>query len=191
MLYRGGVIRKISELGEVKMCKRIMKYQTSVVGDVPFYKIGTFGGIPDAFISRDLFESYKSKYPYPRKGQVLLSAAGTIGRSIIFDGKDSYFQDSNIVWIDTNENIVDNSFLHYCFKYIVDWEQYKTDGSVTSRLYNDDLRSIPLTLPPLNTQIEMAARVGNLESKIVELEAFMSSCETRKTEVINRCLKSI
>lgn len=187
----GGVIRKISELGEVKMCKRIMKYQTSVVGDVPFYKIGTFGGIPDAFISRDLFESYKSKYPYPRKGQVLLSAAGTIGRSIIFDGKDSYFQDSNIVWIDTNENIVDNSFLHYCFKYIVDWEQYKTDGSVTSRLYNDDLRSIPLTLPPLNTQIEMAARVGNLESKIVELEAFMSSCETRKTEVINRCLKSI
>ncbi|MCT2918926.1 restriction endonuclease subunit S, partial [Limosilactobacillus fermentum] len=46
--------RKLGDLGSVAMTKRIFKEQTSDTGDVPFYKIGTFGGTPDAFISRDL-----------------------------------------------------------------------------------------------------------------------------------------
>lgn len=182
----GGVIRKISELGDIKMCKRIMKHQTSSTGDVPFYKIGTFGGIPDTFISQDLFDLYKSKYPYPHKGQVLLSAAGTIGRSIVFDGKDAYFQDSNIVWIDTDETLVNNTFLHYCFKYLIDWNQYKTDGSIISRLYNDDLRSISISLPPLNVQKEVSEKIGILESKILELKVAMADCELRKKQIVNR-----
>ncbi|MFQ9813167.1 MAG: hypothetical protein ACLRY7_09850 [Hominenteromicrobium sp.] len=37
------------------MCRRIFKEQTSETGDIPFYKIGTFGAEPDAFISRELF----------------------------------------------------------------------------------------------------------------------------------------
>lgn len=182
----GGVSRKISEIGAIKMCKRIMKHQTSISGDVPFYKIGTFGGVPDAYISRDLFESYKSKYPYPKKGQVLLSAAGTIGKSIIFDGEDAYFQDSNIVWIDSNENIINNTFLHYCFKYLVDWGKYKTDGSIISRLYNDDLKAISLILPPLSVQTEVSEKIQSLEIKISELEDEMANCDRRKIQVVNR-----
>lgn len=52
-------LRKLGEIGSVSMCKRIFKEQTSVKGDVPFYKIGTFGGDADAFISQELFEEYK------------------------------------------------------------------------------------------------------------------------------------
>ena len=43
--------RKLGEFGSVAMCKRIYKEQTSEQGDVPFFKIGTFGADPDAFIS--------------------------------------------------------------------------------------------------------------------------------------------
>ncbi len=35
----------LGEIDEVRMCKRVMKYQTSEKGDVPFFKIGTFGKI--------------------------------------------------------------------------------------------------------------------------------------------------
>lgn len=63
--------RKLGEIGSVSMCRRIFKEQTSETGDIPFYKIGTFGAEPDAFISRELFEEYKSKYPYPKKGDIL------------------------------------------------------------------------------------------------------------------------
>ena len=46
-------IVSLGDIGEVKMCKRIMKYQTSAKGDIPFYKIGTFGKQADAYISKD------------------------------------------------------------------------------------------------------------------------------------------
>lgn len=92
---------KLRDVGEPLMCKRILKEQTTneAVGNIPFYKIGTFGGNPDAYISKDILEDYKRKYSYPNKGDILISAAGTIGRLVVFDGKPAYFQDSNIVWI--------------------------------------------------------------------------------------------
>ena len=37
--------------------KRILKNQTLPKGDIPFYKIGTFGKEPDAYISKEIFES--------------------------------------------------------------------------------------------------------------------------------------
>ena len=46
-------------------------------------------------------------------GEVLISASGTIGRAVIFNGQDSYFQDSNIVWVENNESQVINKYLFY------------------------------------------------------------------------------
>ncbi|WP_417652393.1 restriction endonuclease subunit S, partial [Escherichia coli] len=88
--------KALGEIGEVRMCKRILKSQTSSEGEIPFYKIGTFGKEPDSYISRKLFNEFKEKYSYPKVGEVLISASGTIGRTVIFDGRESYFQDSNI-----------------------------------------------------------------------------------------------
>lgn len=179
---------RIADFAQIRMCKRIMKHQTKTSGEVPFYKIGTFGGVADAFISRDVFNQFKSKYPYPHKGQVLLSAAGTIGRSVLYDGEDAYYQDSNIVWLETDETIVNNRYLHYCFKYFVDWNRYKTDGSVISRLYNDDIRNITLPMPPLNIQIEFATQIEELESKINDLELQLDNKESFKNNIIDNYL---
>ena len=104
-------VRKLGELGEVKMCKRIFQHQTSEFGDIPFFKIGTFGKEPDAFITRKLFEDFKNRFSYPKKGEILISAAGTIGRTVIYNGEESYFQDSNIVWIENKEQIISNELL--------------------------------------------------------------------------------
>ena len=85
----------LGTLGRVSMNKRVFKHQTSETGDVPFFKIGTFGKEPDSFISRKLFDEYKNKFPYPLKGDLLISASGSIGRIVEYSGKDEYFQDSN------------------------------------------------------------------------------------------------
>ncbi|EMQ3414485.1 restriction endonuclease subunit S, partial [Escherichia coli O117:H42] len=81
--------KALGEIGEVRMCKRILKSQTSSEGEIPFYKIGTFGKEPDSYISRKLFNEFKEKYSYPKVGEVLISASGTIGRTVIFDGRES------------------------------------------------------------------------------------------------------
>ena len=104
----------LGDIGPICMCKRILKSQTNTVEGVPFYKIGTFGKKADAYISKETFDEYQSKYNFPKKGDVLISAAGTIGRTVVYDGEPAYFQDSNIVWIDNDESIVLNSYLRFC-----------------------------------------------------------------------------
>nr|WP_269148063.1 restriction endonuclease subunit S [Megasphaera stantonii] len=140
--------RKLGELGSVSMNRRIFKEQTTATGDVPFYKIGTFGGVPDAFISRNLFEEYKSKYPYPKIGDILISASGSIGRTVEYTGKDEYFQDSNIVWL-SHDDKLDNTFLK-AFYAIVKWSGI--EGSTIKRLYNDNILNTEIKLPSVNEQ---------------------------------------
>lgn len=55
-------IKSLGDVGKVSMCKRILKKQTSVQGDIPFFKIGTFGKTANAFIPKELFDDYRSKY---------------------------------------------------------------------------------------------------------------------------------
>ena len=188
VIQSGGVKRfKISELGRILMCKRIMKHETNSVSGVPFYKIGTFGGVADAFISLELYEQYKNKYPYPKKGQVLISAAGTLGKTVIFDGKPAYFQDSNIVWIDANEKIINNTFLYYVLKNI-DWKKYATEGSVIPRIYNESLRSVEILVPDLETQKSIIAQVNEWEAQIAQCEAKLSGSLNAKKAVLEQYL---
>src|SRR5688572_22745418 len=95
-------VKTLGYVGEVIMCRRIFNHETKSAGAIPFYKIGTFGKEADAYITRELFDTYRQKFSFPHKGDILISAAGTIGRTLIFNGKPSYYQDSNIVWIDNN-----------------------------------------------------------------------------------------
>ena len=130
------------------MCKRIFKEETSVEGDIPFYKIGTFGSEPDAFISRELFEDYKSRFSYPEEGAILLSASGTIGRIVEYKGEEAYFQDSNIVWL-SHDKSVSNKFLKVLYP-TVKWDGI--EGSTIQRLYNDNFLKTQFMMPNLPEQ---------------------------------------
>jgi type I restriction enzyme S subunit len=140
----GWVEKRLGEVGKVSMCKRIFKEETTTTGDIPFYKIGTFGKEPDAFIPIQTYNEYRTKYSFPKKGDVLISASGTIGRRVRYDGEPAYFQDSNIVWIDNDEERVLNDFLYH-FYGACKWNS--TKGATISRLYNDNLRGIVIAFP--------------------------------------------
>ena len=154
---------KLGEIGNVCMCKRILKEETNTASGIPFYKIGTFGNKADVYITKEKFEEYKNKFSYPKKGDILISAAGTIGRTVIYDGSDSYFQDSNIVWIDNDETKVLNKYLFYCYKNI-HW--FTSKGSTILRLYNDNIRNTEIIVPPLESQQKIAAVLSALDDKI-------------------------
>lgn len=117
------VENELGQIGEPLMCKRIFKDQTipNPENGIPFYKIGTFGKEPDAYISIELYEEFKAKYNFPNQGDILISASGTIGRLVVYDGEPAYFQDSNIVWLRHDKKDVSNEFLYYCYS-IVNWQ---------------------------------------------------------------------
>lgn len=160
-------MRTLRDVGPVRMCKRIMKNQTSQQGDVPFYKIRTFGGSADAYISRELYNEYKEQYHFPKPGSILISAAGTIGRAVAYDGKDAYFQDSNIVWIENDETLVLNSYLFYFYK-VANW---KTDDGTIKRLYNDRLLNTAIPVPPLSEQHRIVDCLDKFDTLVNDLSS--------------------
>ena len=180
----GVEMKTLGEVGDVCMCKRIMKEQTSENEEIPFFKIGTFGSQADAFISRDLFEEYKSKYSYPKKGEILISASGTIGRSVVFDGEDAYYQDSNIVWIANDEKVVTNRYLYYFYQ-VADW---KVDGGTIKRLYNYNLKNTTIPLPPLTEQQRIVSILDTFEASIQNLEQQLAQREKQYEYYRNKLL---
>lgn len=151
----------LGDVGEVTMCKRILKSQTAPEGDVPFYKIGTFGKEADAYIARPLFEKYKNKYSYPKRGEILISASGTIGRTVIYDGEDAYFQDSNIIWVKNDENKILNKFLYFFYQ-IAKWGIAK--GGTINRLYLGDVEKMSVPVPTLEEQARIVSILDQFDT---------------------------
>jgi type I restriction enzyme S subunit len=163
--------KTLGDVAEIRMCKRIFAEQTTPSGDIPFFKIGTFGKEPDAYISRSLYTEFRDRYPFPRKGDILLSAAGTLGRTVVYDGKPAYFQDSNIVWLEIDDREICNEYLYHCYQVMV-WAS--PEGSTISRLYNGIIRATEITLPPLPEQRAIAAALSDADAYIAALEKLIA-----------------
>lgn len=170
----------------IQMCKRIMAAQTNTEGGVPFYKIGTIGGKADAYISKDLFDEYKRKYSYPNKGEVMITCAGTVGKCVIYDGEDSYYQDSNIVWIDNPNEIISNDFLYHLLSNI-NWSYLNSTTIV--RIYNDDLRNLKLCCPRLDEQKKIANFLSLIDERIAAQNKIIEDLRLLR-DAISVCLLS-
>ena len=159
-----------------------MKYQTTEKGDIPFYKIGTFGGTPDAYISLALFLELKKKYAYPQKGDILLSAAGTIGRTVRYSGNDEYFQDSNIVWLQHNGKL-NNDFLYILYS-TIKWNSL--EGSTLKRLYNGNLLATSAYIPSLSEQQQIGNFFRTQDEQIAHTARYITSLRTIRTALLQK-----
>ena len=181
----GWVEITLGEIGKISMCKRIFKQETTATGDIPFYKIGTFGKDPDAFIPSQTYNEYRAKYSFPKKGDVLISAAGTIGRRVRYDGEPAYFQDSNIVWIGNDEKQALNDYLYHFYGACA-WNS--TNGATIPRLYNDNLRRISIGFPKsLQEQRRIVTQLDALSEETQRL----ASIYTRKLASLDALKKSL
>ena len=170
----------------VFMCKRILASQTNTEGGVPFYKIGTIGGTPDAYISKELFDDYKAKYNYPHKGEVMITCAGTVGKCVIYDGKDAYYQDSNIVWIDNPYQHISNDFLYHLLAN-VDWR--KLNSTTIIRIYNDDLRNLKLSYPQIEEQKKISHLLSLFDERIATQNKIIEKLQSLIKGIAQHCIK--
>ncbi len=178
--------KRLGDVGSVRMCKRILKEQTSPRGDIPFYKIGTFGGVPDAYISRETFENFRSNFPFPKKGSVLISAAGTIGRTVLYTGELAYFQDSNIVWLDNNQNLIADNFLFYLYQ-LINWSP--SVGAI-QRLYNENILGAKVNFPSIPEQQKIAACLTSLDDLITTQSDKLEALKTHKKGLMQQLFPS-
>ncbi len=163
------------------MCKRIYKEQTSDYNDVPFFKIGTFGSEPDAYITEELFEQYRSLYPYPKPGTLLISAAGSIGRIVEYKGERAYYQDSNIVWLEHNDEL-DDSFL----KQSLVNTTWTLEGSTIKRLYNKDILGKQIAAPSVPEQRAIGSFFQSLDNLIALHQRKCDGLKTIKKSLLEK-----
>ena len=173
---------KLGKLGTVAMNKRIFKEETSEVGEIPFYKIGTFGREPDSFITREKFEEYKSKYPYPEIGDILISASGSIGRTVEYLGEEAYFQDSNIVWLKHDERL-DNSFLKQFYS-IVKWQGI--EGTTIKRLYNKNILETSIALPSISEQSAIGSLSRTFDDLLASYKDNLANYQSLKATMLSK-----
>ncbi|MDA9257314.1 restriction endonuclease subunit S [Flavobacteriaceae bacterium] len=174
--------KKLGDVGKVKMCKRIFSNQTTKDGEIPFYKIGTFGKKADAFIDIDLYNEFKLKYSYPKDGEILMSASGTLGKTVVFNGTPSYYQDSNIVWLANNEELITNYFLFYIYQIV----RYDSEGGTIQRLYNSIILNTKFYKPSLPEQQKIASFLSSVDEKLQQLSKKKELLEDYKKGIMQK-----
>jgi len=179
--------KRLGDVGNVRMCKRILKEQTSPRGDIPFYKIGTFGGVPDAYISKEIFENFRNSYPFPKYGAVLISAAGTIGRTVRYNGELAYFQDSNIVWLDNSEKLIADNFLFYLYQ-LIDWSP--SVGAI-QRLYNENILGAQVKFSSIPEQQKIAGCLASLDDLITAQTQKLTALKTHKKGLMQQLFPAL
>ncbi|QMT98851.1 restriction endonuclease subunit S [Mycoplasma tullyi] len=172
-------IKKLGEMCSVKMGKRVLNKDTNNTKGIPFHTISTLGHKATKYISKELFNQLKRNYPYPSKEQILISTSGTIGKIVEFDGKNQYFQDSNIVWLENDEKNVLNKYLYY-FLQTKPWNSNKS--STIERLYNKDLEQLTIKMPSLTTQNKIVNFLNNFELICLDLNIGLP----KETELRNK-----
>lgn len=175
----------VVELGkktEITSSKRI--FQNEYVSDgIPFYRTKEVVELNEGkqislelFISKERYEEIKSKFDVPKKGEILLSAVGTIGISwVISDEREFYFKDGNLLWIKNLQNI-NPHFLKLYLDYIF---SYKLNDLVFGAAYKaltiEKLKELKIPLPPIEIQKKIVSKIEeeqslvNSNKKLIEL----------------------
>ena len=133
---------KMVELGKlttIGSSKRIIEKEYVSEG-IPFYRTKEIVELSkgnsistELFITKERFFEIKDKYGVPKKGDLLVSAVGTIGVIWIVDGSnDFYFKDGNLIRVDASEKF-DSVYMKNLLENLID--DYKKQMS-TGTTYN-------------------------------------------------------
>lgn len=182
---KGFPLFKLSDLCTVGSSKRIYQNEQSKEG-VPFLRISDLNnridGIEDTcelYIPEETYKSFALEGLIPNKGDILITARGTLGRCYIVKESDKfYFQDGMITWLSSLSNKVTSLYISYLFgtegiKKQIDILQA---GSTVAYLSIAMTKKLNIMLPPIELQNEFASFVEQTDktkSKIKQsLEKF-------------------
>ena len=123
----------LGSLAEVGSSKRIFEKEYVSEG-IPFYRTKEIVELSkgnrittELFITKERYDEIRNEYGVPQKGDLLISAVGTIGVIWIVDGKnDFYFKDGNLLRVSATEKFVPE-YLKYLLEALI--SAYKSEMS--------------------------------------------------------------
>lgn len=178
MKMRGEIMNEkyiINDICDVGSSKRIYlsEYQDS---GIPFYrgkeiieKDSNKEISNELFISQERYNEIKEKFGVPKKGDILMTAVGTIGISWYINEEDFYFKDGNLIWFKNfKKDIVNSRYLYYIFKSKIFSEIIKniSIGSTQKAITIEQVKKIELEFPKIEIQNKIVKILDNISNKI-------------------------
>ena len=172
-------VYKMEQLCEVGSSKRIYQNDQSLTG-IPFLRISdlvnrmdTGSKDCDLFIPEELFEKFKKQGLVPARGDILLTARGTLGRCyIIQDDDEFYFQDGMITWLSKFDEKITPLYISYLFEMPEFRKQIDSlqAGSTVAYLSISMTKELNVMVPPLELQNQFAAFVAQTDKSKFEIQ---------------------
>lgn len=190
----GWEMRRLGDVFDIGSSKRIHENEWTLSG-VPFYGgkeivgLAKFGSVvSNAYISEEKYQEYASKYDMPRKGDILITARGTIGVGyIVKEGDKFYYKDGNIILFRMRTH-ANAKFVLYGFKSKPLIEQFADlTGATVKHLPIERAKNLILAMPDLATQNSVVTHLGIIEAESQRLE----SLYRRKLAALDELKKSL
>ena len=123
-----------------------------------------------------------TKNGFPKKGDVLVSCVGSIGRSCVYELEDTISFQRSVCFIRPSEKI-DSYYLSYLIRSKTCQEQLitLTNQSTVGGVYMNDILDLVITIPPIKEQKEIVKMLDIKVSKI-DLSVFKHG---KKIELLN------
>lgn len=190
----GWVETTLGDLLHISSSKRV--YATDWTSDgVPFFggkeivKLAKYGTVvSNAYISEEKYMDYASKYDMPQKGDILMTARGTIGVGyIVKEGDKFYYKDGNIISL-RQKSLTNPHFILYAFKSHKIIDQIKgLTGTTVSHLPLNKAKELFINIPNYQVQNEIVLQIQAVESNVDRL----ISLYDEKLAAIDELKKSI
>ena len=169
---------KMVELGKlttIGSSKRIFEKEYVSEG-IPFYRTKEIVELSkgnsistELFITKERFFEIKDKYGVPKKGDLLVSAVGTIGVIWIVDGSnDFYFKDGNLIRVDASEKF-DSVYMKNLLENLIDdYKKQMSTGTTYTALTISGLTKLKVYDVPIELQNLFSEFVNQVyKSKVV------------------------
>lgn len=167
---------KLSELCKLSSSKRIFESEY-VNNGIPFIRgqeISDKSILDDnakfeCYISEARYNEIKEKYGVPQKGDILMTAVGTIGNLVVLtSNRPFYFKDGNVIRFSDFAEMVDSTYLSFFMKspYFNKQIEYALIGAVQKALTMVMLSNIEIPLPDIIEQKCIAKVLSDIEHKI-------------------------
>lgn len=184
---KGWEVKKFCDMYNVSSSKRI--YQSELVSyGVPFLKVSDIvnlidlgGVVPKFFIEENKYDDLKAQKLVPQKGDLLITARGTLGKCYIVKSTDRfYFQDGMVTWLSNKTHSLNPIFVAFIFKQRTFYEYLYKNARHTTIDYISiqQLARMQIPLPPLPLQQEFSSRIEQIEKLKAEIRKTITDLET-------------
>lgn len=186
----------LGDLFEITSSKRVFQSEWKSEG-IPFYRarelafLGEHGFVDnELFISKSMYESFKSAYGVPKKGDMLVTGVGTLGKVYVVDGENEfYFKDGNIIWFKIGSNVCAMFLKQLYLTPLIKKQIFDSAAGTTVGTYTiSGAKKTKIQLPSLNEQIAIAEFLDAMDKEISLIEVRLNKSKKIKQAMMQELL---